>query len=55
MGDKRIRIEKSNLDEGKQLTKINRVLQNLIFNLCTDMRLKAIEFVQQRMQRSSKF
>ena len=51
MGDKRIRIEKSNIDEGKwqKPTTVN----SHFFDL--DMRLRAIEFVQQKASRSTKF
>ena len=53
MGDRRIRIEKSQIAEGK-FWQIDQNIQNLKidkiidrdFLFCLDMRLKAIEFVQ---------
>ena len=54
MGDKRIRIEKCNLHEGKNHQTNN--LKNQLIQLCwLDMRLRAIEFVQQKATKSSKF
>lgn len=50
MGDKRIRIEKSNIDEGKYF-----LLPVHLHCPTSDMRLKAIEFVQQKASRSTKF
>ena len=50
MGDKRIRIEKCNIDEGK----FNSHFLIAVF-VWIDMRLKAIEFVQQKVTRTSKF
>ena len=52
MGDRRIRIEKSQIAEGKfwqidqniQNLKIDKIIDRLF--ICLDMRLKAIEFVQ---------
>ena len=47
MGDKRIRIEKSNIDEGKlniPTTLNNSLTRFLVF--LSDMRLRAVEFVQ---------
>ena len=62
MGDRRIRIEKSQIAEGKfwqidqniQNLKIDKIIDRDFF-ICLDMRLKAIEFVQQRASRSAKF
>ena len=51
MGDKRIRIEKSNIDEGKWQKPAT--VNFHFFDL--DMRLRAIEFVQQKASRSTKF
>ena len=55
MGDKRIRIEKSNIDEGKWPKSATVRFDQFCLLPDIDMRLKAIEFVQQKASRSTKF
>ena len=56
MGDKRIRIERCNIDEGnKKIFPPAWLIYLLPIPFQSDMRLRAIEFVQQRLTRSVKF